>query len=85
MKFQVNLINFILRYKIFFLVPIVVICAPFGAFISSHLHRQVLASFVYILELCALIGFLITKPPLYLIIIGATIIIFRLLIKKLNI
>ncbi|CAD5228335.1 unnamed protein product [Bursaphelenchus xylophilus] len=56
-------------------VPVVVTCSPIGAFLSSHLHRQVLASFVYILETLALIGFLITKPDLYLIIAGAIIII----------
>ncbi|KAI1710879.1 sulfite exporter tauE/SafE domain-containing protein [Ditylenchus destructor] len=55
-------------------VPVVVICAPFGALLSSHLHRQVLASFVYILEALALIGFLITFPPIHLVFIGAGII-----------
>jgi len=58
-------------------IPVVVFCAPFGAFLSSHCHRQVLASFVYILEFAALTGFLITKPPLSLILIGAGIIVFR--------
>uniref|UniRef100_A0A915CZF0 Uncharacterized protein n=1 Tax=Ditylenchus dipsaci TaxID=166011 RepID=A0A915CZF0_9BILA len=57
-------------------VPVVVICAPFGAFISSHLHRQVLASLVYILEVVSLIGFLITSPPLTLVGVGASIIFF---------
>uniref|UniRef100_A0A914Q6W7 Uncharacterized protein n=1 Tax=Panagrolaimus davidi TaxID=227884 RepID=A0A914Q6W7_9BILA len=55
-------------------IPVVVFFAPFGAFLSSHCHRQVLASFVYILEGLSLIGFLITKPELKLILIGCGII-----------
>ena len=44
-------------------VPIVVICAPFGSLMASHFHRLTLASFVYVLELVALIsGFVIVKP-----------------------
>lgn len=46
-----------------------------GAFLSSHLHRQVLASFIYILETLALIGFLITGPPLGIILVGGGIIV----------
>uniref|UniRef100_A0A7E4VNC9 Membrane transporter protein n=1 Tax=Panagrellus redivivus TaxID=6233 RepID=A0A7E4VNC9_PANRE len=59
-------------------IPVVVVCAPIGAFLSSHCHRQALASFVYILELASLIGFLATSPPLRLIFIGAGIIVFSL-------
>ncbi|VDN02523.1 unnamed protein product [Thelazia callipaeda] len=57
-------------------VPVVVICAPLGSLIASHFHRLVLASFVYILEILALIGFLITRPPVYLILWTAAIILF---------
>ncbi|KAI6194642.1 hypothetical protein M3Y96_01146300 [Aphelenchoides besseyi] len=56
-------------------VPVVVVVSPLGAFISSHLHRQVLAAFVYALETIAVIGFLITGPPLTLIAAGAVIIV----------
>ncbi|VDM43200.1 unnamed protein product [Toxocara canis] len=57
-------------------VPVVVIFAPLGSLLGSHFHRLVLASFVYVLEVTALIGFLLTRPPLILIIIGAGIIAF---------
>ncbi|CAD5225688.1 unnamed protein product [Bursaphelenchus xylophilus] len=56
-------------------VPVVVTCSPIGAFVSSHLHRQVLACFVYILETLAVLGFLITGPKWTLIVAGAVIII----------
>ena len=36
-------------------VPIVVFFAPFGSFLSSHFHRQVLASLIYILDTVALV------------------------------
>jgi len=36
-------------------VPIVVFFGPLGAFLSSHCHRQVLASFIYILDTIALV------------------------------
>ena len=36
-------------------VPIVVFFAPFGSFLSSHFHRQVLASLIYILDTIALV------------------------------
>lgn len=55
-------------------VPVVVIFSPIGAFVSSHLHRQVLATFVYVLETAAVIGFLFTAPPLSLIVAGGVII-----------
>lgn len=55
---------------------------------SSHLHRQVLAMFIYILETLAVIGFLITRPPMILLVIGAVIIIigtlFFFLISRLG-
>lgn len=54
--------------------PVVITFAPIGAFIASHLHRQVLAVLIYILETVALIGFLITGPPLNIIMIGGVII-----------
>uniref|UniRef100_A0A7E4VWZ9 Sulfite exporter TauE/SafE family protein n=1 Tax=Panagrellus redivivus TaxID=6233 RepID=A0A7E4VWZ9_PANRE len=55
-------------------VPVVVLCAPLGSLLASHFHRLVLASFVYILEALALIGFLATRPDLHLVLIGAGII-----------
>jgi len=57
-------------------VPIVVICAPLGSLLASHFHRLVLAYMVYILEMVAVIGFLITGPPWRLVGIGAGIITF---------
>ena len=36
-------------------VPIVVFFAPFGSFLSSHFHRQVLAALIYILDTVALV------------------------------
>ena len=36
-------------------VPIVVLFAPFGSFMSSHFHRQVLASLIYVLDTIALV------------------------------
>jgi len=35
--------------------PIVVFFAPFGSFLSSHFHRQVLAALVYVLDTAALV------------------------------
>ncbi|CAD5233218.1 unnamed protein product [Bursaphelenchus xylophilus] len=67
-------------------VPVASTCSPIGALLSSHLHRQVLASFVYILETTALIGFLITRPAWYLIVIGfgiiAVAVLFFLIISR---
>jgi hypothetical protein len=36
-------------------VPIVVFFGPFGSFVSSHFHRQVLAMFIYVLDTLALV------------------------------
>ncbi len=36
--------------------PIVVFFAPFGSFLSSHFHRQVLAALIYVLDTVALVG-----------------------------
>ena len=36
-------------------VPIVVFFAPFGSFLSSHFHRQVLAALIYVLDTVALV------------------------------
>ncbi|KAE9416045.1 hypothetical protein Angca_001405, partial [Angiostrongylus cantonensis] len=47
-------------------IPIGVTLAPFGSFLGSHFHRQVLATFIYVLETISVIGFLLTKPALYL-------------------
>ena len=43
-------------------VPIVVIFAPLGSILSSHFHRQVLATLVYILDTVALITALVVIP-----------------------
>uniref|UniRef100_A0A914XDE4 Uncharacterized protein n=1 Tax=Plectus sambesii TaxID=2011161 RepID=A0A914XDE4_9BILA len=44
-------------------IPVVVIMAPFGSVLASHFHRLVLATFIYVLEIIALIsGFLVVKP-----------------------
>uniref|UniRef100_A0A158PAZ1 Membrane transporter protein n=1 Tax=Angiostrongylus cantonensis TaxID=6313 RepID=A0A158PAZ1_ANGCA len=43
-------------------IPIGVTLAPFGSFLGSHFHRQVLATFIYVLETISVIGFLLTKP-----------------------
>ncbi|KAK6744908.1 hypothetical protein RB195_011557 [Necator americanus] len=56
-------------------VPVAVTMAPLGSFLGSHLHRQVLAGCIYVLEAAALIGFLLTRPSTILILQG-TIIIF---------
>jgi hypothetical protein len=37
-------------------VPIVVFFAPFGSYVSSHFHRQVLAVLIYVLDTIALVG-----------------------------
>ncbi|CAJ0596860.1 unnamed protein product [Cylicocyclus nassatus] len=55
-------------------VPVAVTMAPLGSFLGSHMHRQVLAAAIYILEAAALIGFLLTKPSTLLILQGAVII-----------
>ncbi|UMM23505.1 hypothetical protein L5515_004188 [Caenorhabditis briggsae] len=56
-------------------VPISACGGPIGSFLGSHLHRQLIASFVYILEAIALLGFLFTKPGWQLMTVGAVIII----------
>ena len=55
-------------------VPVSSITGPVGSFCGSHLHRQIVAAFVYVLELIALIGFLLNKPSWQLIAIGGCII-----------
>ncbi|KAK5970369.1 hypothetical protein GCK32_016879, partial [Trichostrongylus colubriformis] len=57
-------------------IPVAVTLAPLGSFLGSHFHRKVLATFIYVLETLAVIGFLITKPPIKLVMIGACIILF---------
>ena len=42
-------------------VPIVVFFAPFGSFLSSHFHRQVLAALIYILDTIALVRILFRR------------------------
>lgn len=55
-------------------VPVSAITGPVGSFFGSHLHRQVVAGFVYVLEAIALMGFLLNKPSWQLIAIGGSII-----------
>jgi hypothetical protein len=40
-------------------VPIVVTMSPVGALISSYLHRQVIASFLYVLDTVAIVSIVI--------------------------
>lgn len=54
-------------------IPVGVTLAPFGSFLGSHFHRQVLACFIYVLEALSVVGFLLTRPELVL--IGAGIVI----------
>ncbi|RCN40399.1 hypothetical protein ANCCAN_13645 [Ancylostoma caninum] len=56
-------------------IPVAVTMAPLGSFLGSHLHRQVLAGFIYVLEAAALIGFLMTRPSTILILQGTIIIV----------
>lgn len=44
-------------------VPIVITMSPVGALVSSYLHRQVLASFLYVLDTVAIVS---TYLPTYL-------------------
>ena len=42
-------------------VPVVVFFAPFGSFLASHFHRQVLAGLIYLLDTIALVRRLTIK------------------------
>ncbi|XGW13805.1 hypothetical protein V3C99_000252 [Haemonchus contortus] len=55
-------------------IPVSSLTGPVGSFLGSHLHRQVVAALVYILEAIALVGFLCTKPTWQLIAVGGCII-----------
>uniref|UniRef100_A0A1I7W9L2 MFS transporter n=1 Tax=Heterorhabditis bacteriophora TaxID=37862 RepID=A0A1I7W9L2_HETBA len=55
-------------------IPVSVMMAPIGSFLGSHFHRQVLATFVYVLEAISLLGFVATLPPTNLIITAIIII-----------
>ncbi|KJH49147.1 hypothetical protein DICVIV_04705 [Dictyocaulus viviparus] len=55
-------------------IPVAVTMAPLGSFLGSHLHRQMLAGCIYVLETVALIGFLLTRPSTILILQGSAII-----------
>jgi uncharacterized membrane protein YfcA len=46
-------------------VPVVTVFGPVGALLSSYCHRQVLASFIYILDTIALVGYLREKQSIY--------------------
>lgn len=41
------------------IVPVVITMSPIGALISSYLHRQVIASFLYVLETVAIVCWMI--------------------------
>ncbi|CAD5229915.1 unnamed protein product [Bursaphelenchus okinawaensis] len=60
-------------------VPVAVTASPLGALLSSHLHRQVLAFFIYILETLSIITWLITRPKLELIYGAGFIVIFAVI------
>uniref|UniRef100_A0A8R1DL68 Membrane transporter protein n=1 Tax=Caenorhabditis japonica TaxID=281687 RepID=A0A8R1DL68_CAEJA len=49
-------------------IPVVATMAPVGSFLGSHLHRQVIAALIYVLEAASMIGFLLTKPGWLLIV-----------------
>uniref|UniRef100_A0A8R1HVS8 Uncharacterized protein n=4 Tax=Caenorhabditis japonica TaxID=281687 RepID=A0A8R1HVS8_CAEJA len=55
-------------------IPVVATMAPIGSFLGSHLHRQVIAGLIYVLEVASLIGFLLTNPSSWLIAAAVTII-----------
>ncbi|KAI6240564.1 hypothetical protein M3Y99_00451500 [Aphelenchoides fujianensis] len=57
-------------------VPVSITLAPFGSFLGSHFHRQVLAHLIYAFELAALLGFLSTRPPLSLVAASGGILLF---------
>ncbi|UMM12553.1 hypothetical protein L5515_001272 [Caenorhabditis briggsae] len=57
-------------------IPVVATMAPIGSFLGSHLHRQVIAALIYILEIASLTGFLLTNPSWWLISIAVAIILF---------
>lgn len=50
---------------VFFLVcvPVVVIGAPLGSFLGSHVHRLTLASIIYLIDAAQLIGALYVVRP----------------------
>ena len=43
-------------------VPVVVLGAPLGSVLGSHFHRQVLAAFIYIIDIAALVGAYVIVP-----------------------
>uniref|UniRef100_A0A1I7TTP5 Sulfate_transp domain-containing protein n=1 Tax=Caenorhabditis tropicalis TaxID=1561998 RepID=A0A1I7TTP5_9PELO len=55
-------------------IPVVATMAPIGSFLGSHLHRQVIAALIYLLEAASLVGFLMTRPTWILIICSVIII-----------
>ncbi|WKY02588.1 hypothetical protein Q1695_016115 [Nippostrongylus brasiliensis] len=55
-------------------IPVGVTLAPFGSFLGSHFHRQVLACFIYVLEFLSVVGFLLTRPDFVLVLVGVGII-----------
>ncbi|TMS35432.1 hypothetical protein L596_002838 [Steinernema carpocapsae] len=60
-------------------VPVVVVCAPLGSTLASHFHRLTLATFVYVLEVLAATGYLLTGPSITMIMTGTGIIFFAFL------
>ncbi|KAI6171636.1 Protein F26A1.8 [Aphelenchoides besseyi] len=57
-------------------VPVSITLAPFGSFLGSHFHRQVLANLIYGFEFLAMIGFLSTGPSVQLILTSGAILLF---------
>lgn len=53
-------------------IPVVSAMAPIGSLLGTHLHRQVVAGLVYVLEVVAVVGFLFTRPSFALIGIGGS-------------
>ncbi|CAI5439604.1 unnamed protein product [Caenorhabditis angaria] len=57
-------------------VPVASLMAPLGSFLGSHLHRQIVAGLIYVLEVLSLIGFYLTNPGWPLLIASGVIIAF---------
>ncbi|CAI5449637.1 unnamed protein product [Caenorhabditis angaria] len=60
--------------------PVASLTAPIGSFLGSHLHRQIIAALIYIIEIVSLIGFYASQPKLGLVFGSIVIMIFGFLI-----
>ncbi|CAI5453474.1 unnamed protein product [Caenorhabditis angaria] len=56
--------------------PIASIFAPVGSFLGSHLHRQVIAGLIYLVEIISLVGFYASRPEIGLVWVSVIIMIF---------